>query len=59
MAVSVLLSLSDAVSLPDLMHFLSYVPEDFDPTQDLRMQFRGEPTTNYLQIARPVRPSQD
>lgn len=59
MAVSVLLDLGRAVSVPDLKHFLSYLPEDFDPTEDLRLSADSDGTTNFLQIPLPVPPVQD
>lgn len=52
MAVSVLLDLTQVVSVPDLRHFLSYIPEGFDPAEDLRMmspQNDGRP--NFLEIS--------
>lgn len=54
MAVSVLLALDQPVSLPDLMHFLSYLPEGFDPTEDLRTHPNADGTTHFLEIPLPI-----
>jgi len=54
MAVSVLLSLSDAVSVPDLKHFLSLVPEGFDDAEDLRMHPDDDGTAHFLEIPLPL-----
>lgn len=54
MAVSVLLDLSQTVSVPDLKHFLSYLPEGFDPAKDLRMSTHADGTTHFLEIPLPL-----
>lgn len=54
MAVTVLLDLTQAVSVPDLKHFLSYVPQDFDPTEDLRTSTETDGAPTFLEIALPV-----
>lgn len=54
MAVSVLLDLRHAVSIPDLKHFLSYLPENFDADQDLRTSVDAGGTVHFLEIQLPV-----
>jgi hypothetical protein len=54
MAVSVLLDLNQVVSVPELKHFLSYLPADFDPTEDLRMSIHADGTPSFLEIPLPV-----
>lgn len=56
MGVSVILDLNEDVSVPQLRHFLSYVPEGFDPSFDLRMQIQDGVTPEYLEIQLPVPP---
>lgn len=38
MGVAVILDLNDEVSVPDLKHFLSFVPEGYAETLDLRLR---------------------
>lgn len=59
MGVSIILDLNEDVSVPDLRHFLSYVPEDFEPTFDLRMQIEGGGIPQFLEIRLPVPPERD
>lgn len=59
MGVSVILDLNEDVSVPDLRHFLSYVPEGFDTSFDLRMQIQDGVTPEYLEIQLPVPPELD
>lgn len=54
MSVSVILDLGKIVSVPELRHFLSYIPEDFDPAEDLRLQPDGDGTTHFLEIPLPI-----
>lgn len=54
MGVSVVLDLSEDVSVPHLKHFLSYVPEGFDASFDLRMQIQDGVTPEFLEIQLPV-----
>jgi hypothetical protein len=56
MGVSVILDLNEDVSVPHLRHFLSYVPEDFDPNFDLRMKILDGVTPEFLEIQLPVPP---
>lgn len=56
MGVSVILDLNEEVSVPQLRHFLSYVPEKFDPSFDLRMQIRDDVIPQFLEIQLPVPP---
>lgn len=58
MAVSVLLALTRSVTVPDLRHFLSHVPDDFNLGKDLRMHPEVNGRTNFLEIPLQV-PSQD
>lgn len=58
MAVSVLLALTRSVTVPDLRHFLSHVPDDFNLGKDLRMHPEVSGRTNFLEIPLQV-PSQD
>lgn len=58
MAVSVLLALTRTVTVPDLRHFLSYLPEDFNLGKDLRMHPETDGRTNYLLIQLPA-PAKD
>jgi hypothetical protein len=57
MGVSVIIDLSEDVTVPQLMHFLSYVPDDFDPTFDLRMQIQSGVNPSFLEIQLPVPPA--
>lgn len=59
MGVSVILDLNEDVSVPDLKHFLSYVPEGFDHSYDLRMQIVEGVIPQFLEIRLPVSPEQD
>ncbi|MEY9777207.1 hypothetical protein ABH915_002815 [Arthrobacter sp. MW3 TE3886] len=59
MGVSVILDLNEDVSVPQLRHFLSYVPEGFDPSCDLRMQIQDGVTPEFLEIRLPVPPELD
>lgn len=59
MGVSVILDLSEDVSVPQLRHFLSYVPDDFDPKFDLRMQILNGVNPSFLEIQLPVPPGRD
>lgn len=54
MAVSVLLALNRTITVPDLRHFLSHLPEDFNLGKDLRMHPELDGRTNYLEIRLPV-----
>lgn len=54
MAVSVLLALNRTITVPDLRHFLSHLPEDFNLGKDLRMQPELDGRTNYLEIRLPL-----
>jgi hypothetical protein len=57
MAVSVILNLADEVSVEDLKQFLSFVPEGFDLTHDLTVQFKDASTDDLpclLQIMLPL-----
>ncbi|MCB5292606.1 hypothetical protein [Arthrobacter sp. SO3] len=54
MAISVLLDLNQVVSVPELKHFLSYLPADFDTTEDLRMSIHADGTPSFLEIPLPV-----
>lgn len=54
MAVSVVLDLGQAVSAPDLRHFLSYLPEDLGPAEDLRSNIDSDGTTHFLEIPLPL-----
>lgn len=54
MAVSVLLALTRSVTVPDLRHFLSHLPEDFNLGRDLRMHPEADGSTNFLEIPLPV-----
>lgn len=56
MGVSVILDLNEDVSVPVLKHFLSYVPEDFEATSDLRMQLESGGIPQFLEILLPVPP---
>ena len=56
MGVSVILDLNEDVSVPVLKHFLSYVPEDFEATFDLRMQLERGGVPQFLEIQLPVPP---
>lgn len=56
MGVSVILDLNEDVSVPDLRHFLSYVPEGFDPKFDVRMQVQNGVNASFLEIQLPVPP---
>lgn len=58
MAVAVILDLRDDVSAPLLKLFLSYLPEDFDDTADLRWKSEGENLPRFLVIPLPD-PSED
>jgi hypothetical protein len=57
MAVSVLLALTRSVTVPDLRHFLSHLPDDFNLSKDLRMHPEADGRTNFLEIQLPI-PSQ-
>jgi hypothetical protein len=59
MAVSVVLDLGQAVSAPDLRHFLSYLPEAFGPAEDLRSSIDSDGTTHFLEIPLPLPGEQD
>jgi hypothetical protein len=59
MGVSVILDLNEDVSVPQLRQFLSYVPEGFDPSSDLRMQTQDDVIPQFLEIQLPVPPDQD
>lgn len=59
MAVSVVLDLGQAVSVPDLRLFLSYLPEGFGPAEDLRSDIDSEGTTHFLEIPLPVPGTKD
>lgn len=54
MGVAVILDLNDDVSVPVLKHFLSYVPQDFDYTLDLRWQSDTREFPQFLVIPLPV-----
>lgn len=54
MGVAVILDLNDDVSVPVLKHFLSYVPEDFDYTTDLRWKSDTRELPQFLVIPLPV-----
>ena len=54
MAVSVVLDLGQAVSAPDLRHFLSYLPEAFDPSEDLRSAVDADGATRFFVVALPL-----
>jgi hypothetical protein len=59
MGVSVILDLNENVSVPQLRHFLSYVPQGFDPSFDLRMQIQDDVIPQFLEIQLPVPPELD
>lgn len=59
MAVSVLLDLTQVVSVPDLRHFLSYLPDGFDPAEDLRMSTLTDERPYFLEISLPVPGAQE
>jgi hypothetical protein len=59
MGVSVILDLNEDVSVPQLRQFLSYVPEGFDPSFDLRMQTQDDVIPQFLEIQLPVPPERD
>ncbi|WP_426996303.1 hypothetical protein [Pseudarthrobacter sp. N5] len=54
MAISVLLALTRCVTVPDLRHFLSHLPEGFNLGKDLRMHPEADGRTNFLEIQIPV-----
>lgn len=54
MAVSVVLDLGQAVSVPDLQLFLSYLPEAFCSSEDLRSNIDSDGTTHFLEIPLPL-----
>ncbi|MFE4229966.1 hypothetical protein ACFRJ8_18995 [Arthrobacter sp. NPDC056886] len=58
MGVSVILDLTEDVSVPALRHFLSYVPQGFDPSSDLRMQIQDAVVPQFLEILLPIPPEQ-
>lgn len=59
MAVSVLLDLNQVVSVRDLTLFLSYIPDDSDPTADLRMGNVSDDRAHFLEIPIPVTPKSE
>lgn len=59
MAISVVLDLGQTVSVPDLQHFLSYLPKGFDSTEDLRSNIDTDGSTHFLEIPLPVPGLQD
>ncbi len=59
MGVSVILDLNEDVSVPVLRHFLSCVPEGFDPSLDIRMEMQSNGTPQFLEIVLPLPPTQD
>ena len=54
MSVAVILDLRDDVSVPLLKLFLSYVPEDFDDTTDLRWKSGTDGLPQFFVIPLPV-----
>lgn len=58
MSVAVILDLRDDVSAPLLKHFLSYLPEDFDDTTDLRWESGTDGLPHFFVISLPL-PSGD
>jgi hypothetical protein len=59
MAVSVLLALNQTVTVPDLRHFLSHLPADFNLGMDLRMHPETDDgRVDFLEIPLPI-PSKD
>lgn len=57
--VWVILDLRDDVSAPLLKLFLSYVPEDFDDTTDLRWKSGTDGLAHFFVIQLPVPPGDD
>jgi hypothetical protein len=59
MGVSVILDLNEDVSVPVLRHFLSCVPEGFDPNLDIRMEIQSNGTPQFLEIVLPIPQERD
>jgi hypothetical protein len=59
MSVAVILDLRDDVSAPLLKLFLSYLPEDFDDTTDLRWKSGAEGLPHFFVIPLPLPSSDD
>lgn len=54
MSVAVVLDLRDDVSVPLLKLFLSYLPEDFDDTTDLRWKSGTDGLPHFFVIPLPL-----
>lgn len=56
MALSVVLNLTEPVSVPDLERFLTFIPDGFDTSQDIRRRIEDDTRAAYLVI--PIPPSE-
>lgn len=53
-ATVLLLDLRQTVSVPDLQHFLSHLPEGFDSDQDLRTSIDEGGEVHFFEIHLPA-----